>query len=512
MVAPLNEEEEEVETHAGLEQYEAQINTLIRQYMNKNSSYSTLNNIFSILFHFCTIPISRDTNTEQRLMQQLVEPLKDLVLSTTAEFSCEKHALECHFKRLKLLCKLYFIGAGAPRFDTYLREKRNSEENATGNSFLRAADKKRIAGLFTPEYCATILCCCGRVEEWMVKHMVAALNDCWVVLTQSKKVAKQKTNYLLIHSGTPCAYSVYSCESAVLYFLKYLSATSDHPVSRAAINQNLPIIIPFLLHYIAKKPASKTDPESPSALASKLGQSLLQKGELLQIFAALTQIPSLESGEELFATSLELLEKVTETKVLEFNSSVVAICTNVSTNLLGGAKISPISRAKLLGTVEEVYGKIWLQLVPPKTPQENDTFLALYSGWKKILIQHYAQSPECAAQFQLTFNTLVTGLSESMPESEPGYAKLAARLIMTVIKEVLALPAQQPFIKSTVSQYLQELSGQIQQVPHDTPGERIDLMFIVALNTAIALAPYHSDEIGKAFAAVLDLFDNAQVS
>ncbi len=152
-VVPLNEEEEETEPRAGLEQFEAQTNTLVRQYMNKNSSYSTLNNVFSILYHFCKVPISRDANTLQKLMQQLVDPLKELVLTTTAEFSCEKHALECHFKRLKLLCKLWFIGAGLPRFDTHLQVgcgKEKAEEHAS--KFLRAADRKRIAALFTPEY------------------------------------------------------------------------------------------------------------------------------------------------------------------------------------------------------------------------------------------------------------------------------------------------------------------------------------------------------------------------
>ena len=91
--------------------------------MNKNSSYSTLCNIFSIFYYFCTIPISRDLGTIQKLVQQLVEPLHNIAVSSTVEFSCEKHALNCHFKRLKTICKLFFAGINVPYYTTYLFSK-----------------------------------------------------------------------------------------------------------------------------------------------------------------------------------------------------------------------------------------------------------------------------------------------------------------------------------------------------------------------------------------------------
>ena len=146
----MNEEEEETDLRAGLEQYEAQINTLIRQHMNKNSSYSTLSNIFSIFYYFCTIPISRDLGTIQKLVQQLVEPLHEVAVSSTVEFSCEKHALNCHFKRLKTICKLFFAGINVPYYSTYLSSTIKSK--TVENKFLRKADRVRILSLFTPEY------------------------------------------------------------------------------------------------------------------------------------------------------------------------------------------------------------------------------------------------------------------------------------------------------------------------------------------------------------------------
>ncbi len=348
----------------------------------------------------------------------------------------------------------------------------------------------------------------------MLKHMVAALSDCWVVLTQGKKAAKQKNNYLLIHSGTPCAYSTYSCEAAVLYFLKYLSATADRPATRTVISQNLQTVVPFLLHYIAKKPAARsgTEPENSGAIGVRLGQTLMQKDELLRMLAAITQVPGLDASEELLSAELELLEKVTEMKILELNVSVVGICANAANSVLENGKMGAAGRARILGAVEEVFGKVWLQVSQPKGPQEEELFLTLYSAWKKMLVQHYAQSADFGGQFQLTFNTLVTGMSSAIPSSEPAYARLAAKLIMTLIKEVLALPAHQPFIRLAVSQYLQDLAAQIQHVAHEgTAGENVDIMVIVALNSSISLAPSYGDDISKAFSSVLELFDSPQV-
>lgn len=144
----MNEEEEETELSAGLGQYEASINTLIRQHMNKNSSYSTLCNLFSILYYFITIPISRYLPTIQKLIQQLIEPLHETGVLSTVEFTSEKHALNCHLKRLKILCKLYLAGAGTRNFSTFLSLKIKQKEE---NKFIRENDRKNILSLFTAE-------------------------------------------------------------------------------------------------------------------------------------------------------------------------------------------------------------------------------------------------------------------------------------------------------------------------------------------------------------------------
>jgi len=145
LIAPLNEEDESSDLHSGLEQFEAQFNTLIRQYMTKNSSYATLKHIFSIFYYFCSIPISRDPNTLSKLIQQLIEPLKELNVTGSAEFSCEKDALSCHLKRLKIICKLFFISSDIQFGNISLKSQ------PPGNlvsKFLKRDDKKRILELF----------------------------------------------------------------------------------------------------------------------------------------------------------------------------------------------------------------------------------------------------------------------------------------------------------------------------------------------------------------------------
>ena len=54
--------------------------------------------------------------------------------------------VECHFKRLRLLCKLYMIGVN----DEWVHKKKNKKNEE--RKFLRKADRARILSLFTEQY------------------------------------------------------------------------------------------------------------------------------------------------------------------------------------------------------------------------------------------------------------------------------------------------------------------------------------------------------------------------
>ena len=136
VVEALNDEEEITESHNALEQYEAQIEALIREYLTENSSCDILNSVFSIFYYFCTIPITRNTTTLKKLMKLLVEPLEVLALSESREFTCEKKIFSCHLKRLKVICKLFFIS-------------KDYAFKPHENEFMKEEDKKRIKELFT---------------------------------------------------------------------------------------------------------------------------------------------------------------------------------------------------------------------------------------------------------------------------------------------------------------------------------------------------------------------------
>ena len=73
----LNEEDEADEVHI-LEQFEAQMNSLIRQNLNKYNAYPILNKVYSLLFYFITIPITRDIPLLEKIFKLLTNPLEDL--------------------------------------------------------------------------------------------------------------------------------------------------------------------------------------------------------------------------------------------------------------------------------------------------------------------------------------------------------------------------------------------------------------------------------------------------
>jgi len=145
VVQSLNDEEETSEQNNALEQYEAQIDALIRRYATKSNSFGTLESLFTIFYYLCCIPISRSHSTLMKLMIQLTDPLKNMSLTGSIDFSCEKDALKCHFKRLKILCKLYFVGSNV-EFTERVTGKEESQ-----SKFLKEPDRDRILKLFTAE-------------------------------------------------------------------------------------------------------------------------------------------------------------------------------------------------------------------------------------------------------------------------------------------------------------------------------------------------------------------------
>ena len=351
------------------------------------------------------------------------------------------------------------------------------------------------------------------MEEVLLKQILAVLSDCWIVLTQNKKVIKQKNNYFLIHSGTACAYSVYSCESAVLYFLKYLSLASDHLIIASGINKNLHTILPLILHYLSKKPLAKSSQgksEGKEDIKTKLGQALLQKQDLLTIFCKLMEIPGFDATEELLVSCLEVLEKITEIKIIEFNVLIINICSLIFKNAISKEKAQ--NNIKIFYQIERIFGTVWSQVIKPANQEETNLFLQIYNSWKQMLVQYYSQNQDCSAQFQLTFNTLLSEPVTLISECENSFAKILAKLSITTIKEMLALPNSVGILIPAMTQYLQDLTNLIQSQSPKAQPEKIDMLYIISVNCAFALSPRYNEDIAKTFISFLELFENLQVN
>jgi len=342
------------------------------------------------------------------------------------------------------------------------------------------------------------------------KHIFAALNDCWTILTQSKKTAKQKNNYSLLHSGVPSAFSQEKCESAVLIFLKYLSEVSENSIYLAHINSNLNIIIPFVLHYLSKKPLGKnaSAESSENSLKIKLGQAILLKNEMLLICVKFMKCENIEINEELMNSSLELLEKFADTKIIDFSLKIVQIANYAVDAVLKNEKINYFGKIKILSVCEEILGKMWIQGIDAKNSEENELFGNTFNTWKKILL-FYMNKSDTIPQFQLTFNTILTGLSSQIIDTDINNGKIYAKLTITTFKELFAISPPPAHLKTAISQYLLDLVTLMQK--NINISEKFDLCFIIALNTAIMLGNLYSEEISKSLFTFLELYDNDQI-
>jgi len=322
---------------------------------------------------------------------------------------------------------------------------------------------------------------------------MAALNDCWFILTQNKKVAKQKTNYKLIHSGVPSAFSAESCESAVLCFLKYLSFCANKKSIRSLLKENVNTFIPFILHYLAKKPEISDSPNKDENMESNLAESLLNKNDLLLALGRVMKyLNELNIPEDLITTSLELMEKLTDTKIMEFSLKIINIVKEICKST---------KELKVISLCEEILGKIWLQSINSQTDDENKVFDQMHNQWKSILL-HYASNTNYESQFQITFNTLITNLVSSIPTTEIKNAKLYARLCINTLEE---LSPYGSFVKVEMSQFLQTISSLIQST------EKIEVLFIIAMKCAISLAIGYTEDTLKAFSDFLEIFDITRI-
>lgn len=95
-----------------IEQYEAQISSIIRQNLKKGVSPEIQIKTFDLLFYFITVPISRDSELIGKILSQITSDLGTLNLMKEESASNDRIVSEAHFEKLELLCKLYLLASG----------------------------------------------------------------------------------------------------------------------------------------------------------------------------------------------------------------------------------------------------------------------------------------------------------------------------------------------------------------------------------------------------------------
>ena len=115
------------------------------------------------------------------------------------------------------------------------------------------------------------------------------------------------------------------------------------------------------------------------------------------------EIPGFDATEELLVSCLEVLEKITETKIIEFNIIIVNICSLIFKNAISKEKAPSPGNIKIFSQIERIYGCIWSQVIKPTNQEETNLFLQIYNSWKQMLIQCYCQ----IARLQCTISAYI---------------------------------------------------------------------------------------------------------
>ncbi|CDW72650.1 heat repeat-containing protein 5b [Stylonychia lemnae] len=249
-----------------LEQYEAQIFSIIRQNMNIAQSklidpFIVMKN-FKLIYHFLTIPICRDPSIIGKIIQSLTESILQgiHIFNSSEMLFYEKILTELHFKRLILISKILIKCLQAEKFSRIelnikklsgAAMKNNPDELAKDqkmSKFLKQ-DKERILETLTPE-----------IIKSFTNHLMAALQDGLMITTMPKSSIKSVKDFTFIYkNGSRSAYNHDTIENSIQYFMKALSLIKDYETTRKvsifqSFNNDQSLILNSLFSFYLSKP------------------------------------------------------------------------------------------------------------------------------------------------------------------------------------------------------------------------------------------------------------------
>jgi len=200
----VDKEDEEIlaqmEEEKGLliEQYEAQIGSIIRQNIKKEVSPEIQIKAFDLLYYFITVPISRDAETITRILSQVTTDMNILTLQNEEHGFYDRIVHEAHLEKLQLLCKLFLISKGEDIVKFYsidINPKSMNEEKDLQNIInskrklkLKKEDKRQISTIFRDL----------GIEKILNKQLLAAIYDSYIILAMPRSVVRNHKRFIFL--------------------------------------------------------------------------------------------------------------------------------------------------------------------------------------------------------------------------------------------------------------------------------------------------------------------------
>ena len=195
-----------------IEQYEAQISSIIRQNIIREASPEIQIKAFDLLYYFITVPISRDPEIISRILSQIIADLQTLSLQGEEQGYYDRIISEAHFEKLELLCKLFLISKGEEITKFYsidINPKTMNEEKDMQNIInskcqlkLKKEDKKQITEIFKEL----------GIEKILRKQLSAAIYDAYIVVAMPRSVVRGHRRFVFLTCGMRSAYNLTTIE------------------------------------------------------------------------------------------------------------------------------------------------------------------------------------------------------------------------------------------------------------------------------------------------------------
>ena len=202
-----------------IEQYEAQISSIIRQNIKSEACPELQIKAFDLLYYFITVPISRDPEIISRILGQIVKELQSLSIHGE-HHSYDRIINEAHLEKLCLLTKLFLISKDEPMQKFYsidINPKTMNEEsdlysiaNSKRTLKLKKEDKQMIRGIFQEL----------GIEPILKKQLICAIYDAYIVMAMPRSVVINHKRFVFLTSGMRSAYNYATIEKTTQYFMK----------------------------------------------------------------------------------------------------------------------------------------------------------------------------------------------------------------------------------------------------------------------------------------------------